>query len=412
MLLTFASLLLVPSQIHVVQDEAELVAALDLAQPGDTVLIQDTFLPNFSAPIVLDKGISLTSAFPGGSRLFVPGGFTVANLPAGERVTFRGIRLDLPGDWPAFGYPPGVAGLVVRDCAGSVHFEGGSVEGGRGFPGLLVENSEQVYVSDSALEGGSSYAFVSAPFFPTSAGPGLLASHSTVRAERSSFTGLAGSGDCAGSAPAVSGQAGPGVRLEDATLIATDCAMEGGDGYTYSCIPDPCVGFAGASGILGEGSSVVELIRCELTGGETPIPAACNPVPEPPLDGFDQPGSAVAQTQAGVSLVLQPWSGTIGGTATLLAKAAPGDQVVALLAGDWSPPFPLSGVSVYLNPALAFPTDLGVASTDGLAGRTFPLPTGSIAPSGVEFWAQAFALSGPAPVTLSASLAGGFQLLP
>lgn len=396
------------SQVHVVRNEVEFLAALQSASPGDTVLVEDGFLL-LNEAVVLDKGLNITSGLAFPFTLSAPNGVTVENLPADQRAVFRNVRFRTTGNTQIPGFFPGPAALAVRDCSGSVHVFGGEAQAILGYPGLRVERSHQVFVSDADLLGGDSFGFVGASV-ATDAGPGLFAEDATIHLENCTVVGNDGSNDCSGSVPVFVEDPAPGAELIDTTLLATDCTFEGGDGSFLACVSSPCVGFDGEPGLVATGQSFAQLERCVSTGGISAVPAPCPGSQAPATSGFQGPNAVLVETDLGVSQTLDPWAGSPGDPATLSVRSAPGDLAVVLVGIDWLKPVPISGVELYLDLASSVPLSLGVVDAAGLATGSFALPSGTGGTGSLELWVQAFGLDATGPPVLRESAASSIEL--
>jgi hypothetical protein len=172
---------------------SSLQAAVDAAAPGDTVLLDST-LNQLIGPVVIDgKGISIpVDTF--GEQVGIWGGpLVVRNLPAGQRVTLRGLSVVAPMPGPS---------LVLEDNAGTLRLHRVSASGTPGVPetssqvahpgstGASISHCDDVMLEHCGFGGGAGGDVdVDSDLATSDGGTGALIQSSTVSAFLSAISG-------------------------------------------------------------------------------------------------------------------------------------------------------------------------------------------------------------------------------
>ncbi|MGQ0552727.1 MAG: hypothetical protein ACT4PU_05860 [Planctomycetota bacterium] len=215
--------------------------AINAATSGDVILVRQPGATDTGGWVLDGKALTIVGDVPIGStdRVSVSGG-TVRNLPAGQTVVLRNLRL----------LPEAVSssGFLLDDNAGAVWVENCEAQGktetsqvfldqcqnqviSPGAAGLEAQNCAAVIVVRSVLAGGdgSDAVFVPGPVtdFPATHGKaGLLAVSSEVAIYESELLGGDGGGGLV--ICGQTGNAGHGLMLVAATALLVDSSATGG----------------------------------------------------------------------------------------------------------------------------------------------------------------------------------------
>lgn len=209
--------------------------AVAAAADGDVVLVRpgDYTNPPENPIVAVDGGRSLSIVADGGPVLTPP--IQVSDLPAGKTVVLRGLDARL-NQIPLFGGST----LEVRDCDGQVWaedciFVGYQGSGGfgaefPGWPGVFLQDAEDVVLSRCAMTGGDGVD-VGLHFFRISdGGPGLDAVGSDVQLYDCTLVGGRGGDDDFQQSSNPGYDGGAGARLSGSTALIAGSTLQGGDG--------------------------------------------------------------------------------------------------------------------------------------------------------------------------------------
>lgn len=348
----------------------QISAALAIAAPGDTILVQ----PGTYAQFAANLGVQIRAVVPGSVQVvwnaaFAPPG-CANNLvclfsegatrlapPGGQTLTLVGLS-----------FPPIDSNLGSFTIRNRVEITGGRVVLDDCTIGSTA--SQALWVTDASvhLVGGSV-----AGHSNVSQSVGLRASNASITAQGTSVAGgspfgrafageamLLGSSSLQGSALTIQGgrilMGGPSaqaIRAEGGSVWLSDCHLASG----------------GLDSCPWSGSANVVTARCTFG----PAAAGCQALPTGPLLGLSQNGAP----QAGAAFALQ-------------FRAEPGDLVGVLWSLDLATrPLPLFA-QPWWAPAGSPTAGLFVADAQGAAGGTWSLPAnpGLV---GLPVWFHAFA---------------------
>ncbi len=364
-------------------------AAIDAAQPGDTVLVRtgvyDKFTISAKSLSVLADGPLVFVTTPGTAG---NAAIAVANLGAGQSVLVRGLR--------------SYFGIAVQSCAGPVWFEEVETYGlsascsAGGNAGAKVTSSARVTFVRCALRGellGNTMALAQ------DSGPGLSASASTVQAIDCQIQGGDGRQQGFGS-PALRGAAG--LKLASASIVTlAGCTLQGGGGGLASgplCTASHAQGGAGVEFV--DAASVVRSQDSTAVGGARSLEPFC-----PGQSGPAGPavvGSGAIVALPGVARHASAGAPVRAGATLAFELAGVAGEIPALLVSTLHDPQPLLNGSLLVG----LPQDdvlvLPALPASGSASLAFPVPDVGAAVGGLTLYAQAVFLGAGAAVWLGA----------
>ncbi|MEM7206035.1 MAG: hypothetical protein AAF628_37615 [Planctomycetota bacterium] len=292
----------------------EIVAAINTAKPGDTILVRAGQYQNFTVSkplrILADPGVTLQ-----GSRSAT---FQVRDLPAGAPVVIRGIAL---ADVSAF-FP---ASIILSGCAGPVHLENITMTGRYVFTqvfdcaqvSLHRSTLGTVHTSDSNVLCTDTQAFGLAASSVGPGDPALRIDNSRVVVAGGNFRG----GDGHPFAPT---PPGPGIRLESGRLVLT------GDASTVVASGTPTTGTSIAVSAIDSAAGAIL-----LDPGPTLVPGGG----APPIAG-----GALVTASAVPALTVHVAAPTM--TTTL---RGPGGDHAFVLASPIGPPLPFPTLDLWVG---------------------------------------------------------------
>jgi hypothetical protein len=241
-------------------DFADLPAAVAAAAPGDLLFVAPGSYSGFTLD-GLPLSLVPSEADEPELNVLITGPVRVRNLPAGQTVSFTGLRITGIATWPALAGH----GVSIEDCAGSVRIAHSDIRGigQQGGPpvnhaGVNVTGSHDVVLVDTAVEG--SFGSLSSPQC-ASGGAGVLVGHGALTAWDCDIEGGRGGG--VEYSPDLPGDGGPGVQLLAGSFVAQGGSIRGGSGpFSDSGLS------AGGDGLEADGASVVRLRLTPVHGGE------------------------------------------------------------------------------------------------------------------------------------------------
>ncbi|MEM7310509.1 MAG: hypothetical protein AAF682_27790 [Planctomycetota bacterium] len=245
-------------------DFTDLPAAVDAAQSGDTILVQDG---EYSAFAISGKGLNVIADT--GQAPSIGGGVAVQGLAADQVVLLRGLEVaNVPGAGGGEGLDLRInqGAVWLEDCTftGADGFNDGSfsLEVAAGKTGANVEQCADVVFTRCTLTGGKGADILQ--FFADSSGVGgrgLSVADSTVACWQTSLSGGKAGSDLDGSEfPTTSKTGGDGARLASGLLFLSGSQVTGGQGgaadYFFKGIAFCTSGGAGGAGLALDGGEV------------------------------------------------------------------------------------------------------------------------------------------------------------
>jgi hypothetical protein len=269
-------------------DFTSIGSAISAAPPGAIILVKQgnyspAYLEGKGLTIVAEAGATVTVGQQGPAVL-------VVDLPAGQTVVLRGLKLHTPAYDPQW---QSSATMLVKNCAGPVWIEDCTLVDGR--PALEVDN-------------------------PPGQAAGVIVLRSTLIGGPSWFDGM------------LNGSGGEALQLVSGSAHFYDCTLTGGKGKNgYVDVPSayPDDGFLGVK--LGGGSAL--FVRSTVSGGQGGKGFI------EPFSGCQLPGKGGVGLHLGAGSVLRSLQTTIkGGPSGLPAQpscalAPEGTAITGLLSG-------------------------------------------------------------------------------
>jgi hypothetical protein len=192
-------------------------AAIDAAHEGDVLLVQPG---TYGSAVVNGKSLSIMAMPTGVSHM---GALSVINIGSAQRVLVSGLTIDAVT----------TAGATLANDAGDVRFQNCELHGGQGFapgaqgtdrqgmPGVDVQSSARVVLSNCDSTGGDSWAYDGDNGL--SGGSGIAAQGSNVVLHEGSYHGGHGS-----EITNPGGGGGDGCHIESSGFFATGTTFVGG----------------------------------------------------------------------------------------------------------------------------------------------------------------------------------------
>jgi hypothetical protein len=341
--------------------------ALTLAAPGDIVLLREGAY-GLGWGQHLSKPLSIVAE--AGATVTIVGNLIIEQLAPGESVFLRGVTLRA-GEWHD-------AGLLVRDCQGTVFVEDCELlgYGGWGVPAFAADGAADVVLSCSSIEGGSASGFYVA------VGPvAVVVEHSRVSLYDCLVVG--GSSTCK-SSTCYAGS--PGIWARSGTVIAQGCTLTGGEAGPATWTLFGWIGPPGGNGLLlGQGQPDVQLLDCSLEAGHT-------------MTNWNQPLAIQTGTlveHQGVAVRVEATSPLPpAGPGTLTVRGAPGALAFLIISLDLAPKtYPgLTQPWLLTSPFLVW--NLGPLDAQGELVAPFVAPILPPGGSGLGLSGQAVTLDG------------------
>ena len=359
---------------------AQIADAVLAAQPGDSILVE----PGTYQGFLLDKPLRILGTGPGVVVDDLGGhGIEILHIAAGEQALVAGLEVR---PLPILAVPQ--AGVVVRDCAGTVVLSDLVVRPSQAAYGLYVEDCARLMVLSSSVfnAGGAAGMFATGSevwlansfvvgqllsFSTTQEGPdGLFLQDGSLHAWRSTVQGGAGSGG----KPAFPfpPHGGDGLVADNAEVVlygGPEGGIFGGKGGPAGFFVGPGDGGAGVRLVNGSTARLQQdlVIQGGLDGSGS-IPA-----PDVSVDG-----TSSSSTEPRVFPTLEADAvGTPGAPFQVRADGNPGAPVVLFVSLGTGPTLAFPGVEG-LGALQATFFQVGFSTLDGGGQLAFPLtvPTG------------------------------------
>jgi hypothetical protein len=241
--------------------------AVDLAQDGDTILIQAGTYTGFTVDA---KSLSIVTRDPT-ANVTIQGLVTIKNLAATQSVVLEGADFDVA--------PPGSRALDLVADLGAVRIQGGTYKGAcgtggvDGFAGALVDHCSNVTFSDVTVLGGIACEW------PSNGARGMQFLNSNVAIYQATVTGGNGIDDIfTNGASGTNG--GDGVFASGGFLFVSGSSFTGGsgadgaDGFGDCTIGGigPGSGGDGGNAIAVSGAAATaRVLDCQLTAGDAGV---------------------------------------------------------------------------------------------------------------------------------------------
>lgn len=347
-----APALLAQGQVLTVSDSppadfADLQAAVDVAQPGDTILLSDYAGVGL---VTVDEPLTLVADDDGSEvSLFQ---LRVLDLTAGGSVVVRGLRIQ---------------DLAVTDCAGPVLFEecaAAAVPFGLGnqtiFEASVTGSSQVVLVRCSFA------ASVHEPFLPSM----VTVTNSALFLHRS---------ELAAGTPAFAVDGADALRLDGSLLYLGESVVRGGPGLDDTCdVPFLTAGDGGDAITFTGAASSIRRLGSEVVGGAggqfPPGSLGCTDGVEGlPYAGLPVPSNV--ELRPPLHLGLRASSPVRAGSATVLSFEGPpsGAAVMAVSTAPLGLFDPATTGPIHVAPPLLFVLPLGALGPAGQAQLSVPL---------------------------------------
>ena len=353
--------------------------AVDLAQPGDTILVRDGTYEDFR---IWWKGVSVLADGENVSVIANSGFYgaqpavSIQNIPANEDVVVRGLRTNF--------------GLRVSDCDGPVWFDEMEVQGGL-TTGLCSGFSPGAWVTDSAAVTFSACSLIGDAGLPdvgiVSNGPGTGATVGNANAAFYDCHLIGGEG---ASTATFGFEGGPGLLLGGTSeVLLSNTRLQGGAGGVASS--SVCTGShgLGGPGLSFSTNDTLYSLASTAAGGAADLTALCPGLYGPAGPAIEGTGSI--QPLAGYARSLQATSPVRGGAdVTFTAIGQPGELPLVLVSERQEPLLlpNLSG-SLLIGMPIADVLVLPNVSTTGTSELTLPVPNIGLAVGSVDSYMQA-----------------------
>lgn len=354
-------------------DAATVQGAVDLAGPGDVVLVAPGDYPE--AVTVVGKGITLVA--DGAASLLR---CYVRDVPAGQVFVLDGFTLD-----PLAAPGAAITAFAAENDDGPVRVQHCTILGNAGFAGSTATNSPSkqglraASVIDAhaafhhcTIEGGdgADLTDAGAQFFATAGGPGLTMILADVALYDTTVSG--GRGGSYLDATTLNAPAGGvGIDVDTSSVSAHGTTLVGGDGGAGNCVASVCGnGGKGGDGIVQRGSGVASILR-----GATFEPGAGGAAGGPGAFA-GQPGSDVQMISGTKTEYVHAYRGfdadspvREGGPLTLTFEGQVGDTLLLFAALNGAHlAKPLHEGIFHLGGALLLPGFFVAVMPDGLGG--------------------------------------------
>jgi hypothetical protein len=386
-----AGVLVVDAAMGPGADYANVFDALDWAVPNDVIVVRPG---NYTASALghLPNAVYITRAVTIVAESSPPllSGVLIENLPANERVVFRGIEFQASpfgSSCSEFEIPKG---LQITNCAGSVLIEDCTFVLGR--PSILVQQSTDVTLSRCEIYPtsylGTCFATKSFP------GRGIEIEAANVNLHSCEVHG----GDGANASPAAhtpgiegAKPGGVAIRVDGGELFLGNTAVVGGSGGngTFDGFGSCYEGAVGGVGLqVTSSGGLVRSLGSTILGGVSGISAGTCAPPATAAATELIAGSLVPLTGASNTLIGPPPS-LEGAGVSIAVTAPPGHSVVALLSATFHSTYQPAGTSILHVGPQAVVLPLGLVPGSGTISLATTVPSLVPPDSSIQVFLQA-----------------------